>query len=251
MTGLMKKDFYIGKKFFLIGVGLFVLVLFFAYLIRFAFIYGNLRYLPAEDMVEELPSLDLVFTFLPALLLLVLWLQSWIYPIYMDIQCKWYLYCFSTPADTRTLVRTKYAELFLAWVGGFLLAVLSSLAYGSFFGFHYVKLGFIVYTIASLFLLLCSMCMIPLSYRYKTADAVVGRMVLCFLLPLYLIVGFLFIHLADLLGEDHLLALAKHWIFRHRFSLSIAGLCILAMVFFISYWISIKFIERRDMVCGG
>lgn len=249
MTGLMKKDFYLSKKFILIGAGLFILGLFFAYLIRFSFLYGNLQYMPAEEKAEELPMLNIVFTILPALLLLVLWMQSCIYPIYMDIQCKWYLCCFSAPVDSKLLIRTKYAELFLAWSGGLFLALASALVYGFFFGFHYTKLGFYGYITAALFVLLCSMCMIPLSYRYKTVNAVVSRMVLCLLLPLYLGGGFLFIHLSELLGSN-LPTVAKKWLLCHRFSLSITGLSILGAIFFVSYKLSLKFVERRDMICG-
>lgn len=250
MKGLIKKDYLLGKKFFLIGIGLFLAMLFFAYLVRFAFIYGNLQYLSSEDIAENIPALDICFTLLPPLLLMVLWLQAWIYPVFADIQCKWYLFCFSTSTTSANIVQTKYGELILTWIFGGLLASLSTLLYGNIFGFHYAKFGFYLYLILSLFFLLCSMCIIPLSYCYKTPDAVALRMVLCCLLPLYLAVGFLFLHFSSIFGEAKLLAIAKNWLLQQKFYLVMGGFGISILVLAVSYRISLNLINRRTLICG-
>ena len=95
MTGLLKKDFYIGRRFLLLGVGLFLFGILFGYLIRFSFIYGNLALLDASALTENVLMVDIVFTLVPVLLLLILFFQGSLSSIYTDFSCKWHLYAFS------------------------------------------------------------------------------------------------------------------------------------------------------------
>ena len=83
MSGLLKKDFYIGKKFLLLGIGLFLFGLLFGYLIRFLFIYGNLAHLDASEFSDNVLMIDIVFTFVPVLVLLILFFQGSLSSIYI------------------------------------------------------------------------------------------------------------------------------------------------------------------------
>ncbi|MDE5951465.1 MAG: hypothetical protein K2H12_07795, partial [Acetatifactor sp.] len=65
VRGLWKKDYYLGRQYLLLGAVISLLLIFMAYWIRLAFIYGNLALLPEEDRLDTLSGLDLIFPVLP------------------------------------------------------------------------------------------------------------------------------------------------------------------------------------------
>lgn len=248
MTGLLKKDFYNGKKFLLLGVGLFLFGLLFGYLIRFSFIYGNLAHLDASEFSDNVFMIDLVFTFVPALLLLILFFQGSISSIYTDFSCKWHLYAFSTPLTPQTLTIVKFAELLFLWLVAFLLELGTGYIYGTIFGFSNAKIGMTAYCFLAVCILLAGFCMIPMSYRYRTQNGVLTRLLVGVILPVYLVFGVIVLNFSEFATKFY--NTLKLWCISHKILLCGIAFFMILVVGFISYLICIRIIKRRDWVCG-
>lgn len=248
MSGLLKKDFYIGKKFLLLGIGLFLFGLLFGYLIRFSFIYGNLAHLDASEFSDNVLMIDIVFTFVPVLVLLILFFQGSLSSIYTDFSCKWHLYTFSAPLNPQTLTIVKFAELFCLWIVAFMLELGTGCIYGSVFGFSNAKTGMIAYCILAVCILLGGFCMIPMSYRYRTQNSVLTRLLLGFLLPVYLVFGVIVLNFSE--SATKIYNSLKLWCISHKVLLCVIAFFLIVIVGFINYLICIRIIKRRDCICG-
>lgn len=247
MTGLVKKDFYIGKNYLFIGAGLFFLGIVFSYIIRFAFIYGNLAKLEAAEFKESVLMVDLIFTLLPALLLLILFVQSVLSAIYTDFSCKWHLYISAAPISPQIIAGSKFLELIFLWILAFVLELCSSFVYGNIFGFSHAKSGILFYCVLAVVILLCSFCMIPMSYRYRTQNGVLIRMMLGFFLPVYLAFGIMLLHVEEL-NIDFFRSI-KFWMVSHKELLCTVTLGLFLLVGSLSYLVCIHLIKRRDLLC--
>lgn len=248
MIGLIKKDFDIGKNFLFIGMGLFFLGIAFAYIIRFAFIYGNLAQLDASEFADNVSMTDFIFTLLPALLLLILFFQAALSVIYTDFSCKWHLYTFAAPLKPQIIAATKFLELIFLWILAFALEFVSSSVYGTIFGFSDVKLGVLFYCVLAVIILLCGFCMIPMSYHYRTQNGVLIRMILGFFLPVYLAFGIMLLHVDKL--DINFFAAVKLWLFSHKELFCTVMLGLILLVGSLSYLVCLHLIKGREFLCG-
>jgi hypothetical protein len=88
---------------------------------------------------------DIVFTLVPVLLLLILFFQGSLSSIYTDFSCKWHLYAFSAPLNAQMIALVKFGELLCLWLVAFLLELGTGYIYGTIFGFANAKTGMIAY----------------------------------------------------------------------------------------------------------
>ena len=161
MRGLWRKDYYLGRKYLLLAAVIGALLIFMAYWLRLAFIYGNLRFLPQPDRQETLRGLDMGFPALPGVALLFITIKAVNVSVYADRQAGWNRYLLATPLGERVIVRAKYLEFIGAEVAALALGLIAAGVYG-------------------------------LCYRYASENIAVGGAFLGMLLPGYLTMGIFF-----------------------------------------------------------
>ena len=242
MIGLLKKDFFLSKKLFYIYCGLTLLIVALSYTIRFAFDYGNLA--KYDDSTNVC---DFIFTILPTLIFGVSSLLFTINPILEDKDSGFINYAISSPVSRKEIVFIKLIESFLlCFINGIALILLACI-YGSIFGFSDVISGIYMIIFLTFITLIINLTAIPLAFRCKTQNLVLGFLLLIYGAPTMatLIIS---TNVVPKKFEEFLMtAIPKYTKFCQNyldfFLLAIIAISIL--VSYVVYLISRKIIERR------
>lgn len=242
MRGLWKKDYYLGRQYLLLGAVISLLLIFMAYWIRLAYIYGNLALLPEEDRLDNLAGLDLIFPVLPGVVLLFMAVKAVNVSIYADRQAGWNRYLLSSPLGEKVIVRAKYLEFLGAEGAALTIGLLAAGIYGLFFGLDRVKIGCLGLAVALLVALLCECIMLPLSYRYQNENVAVGGAFLGMMLPGYLVLTLLM--LGNPNPEQTLQSLGN-WCRTHPWVILCAALGIATLALAVSYCVTLRIVEKR------
>ena len=242
MRGLWKKDYYLGRQYLLLGAVISLLLIFMAYWIRLAYIYGNLALLPQEDRLDNLAGLDMIFPVLPGVVLLFMAVKAVNVSIYADRQAGWNRYLLSSPLGEKVIVRAKYLE-FLGEEGAALtIGLLAAGIYGLFFGFDRVKIGCLGLAGALLVALLCECIMLPLSYRYQSENVAVGGAFLGTMLPGYLVLALLMLENPN---PEQTLQSLGNWCRIHPWVILCAALGIVTLALAVSYCVTLRIVRKR------
>lgn len=242
MRGLWKKDYYLGRQYLLLGAVISLLLIFMAYWIRLAYIYGNLALLPEEDRLDNLAGLDMIFPVLPGVVLLFMAVKAVNVSIYADRQAGWNRYLLSSPLGEKVIVRAKYLEFLGAEGAALTIGLLAAGIYGLFFGFDRVKIGCLGLAVALLVALLCECIMLPLSYRYQSENVAVGGAFLGTMLPGYLALTLLM--LAKPNPEQTLQSLGN-WCRTHPWVILCAAVGIATLALAVSYCVTLRIVGKR------
>ena len=242
MRGLWKKDYYLGRQYLLLGVAISLLLIFLAYWVRLAFIYGNLALLPEEDRLESMRGLDMIFPVLPGVVLLFMAIKAVNVSIYSDRQAGWNRYLLSSPLGEKVIVRAKYLEFLGAEGAALTIGLLAAGIYGLFFGFDRVKIGCLGLAVALLVALLCESIMFPLSYRYQNENVAVAAAFLGMLVPGYLVLALLMLANPNL--EQTLQSLGN-WCRTHPWVILCVVLGIVTLALTVSYCITLRIVGKR------
>lgn len=243
MRGLWKKDYYLGRQYLLLGAAVSLLLIFMAYWIRLAFIYGNLALLPQEDRLDTLSGLDMIFPVLPGVVLLFMAVKAVNVSIYADKQAGWNRYLLSSPLGEKVIVRVKYLEFLGAEGAALTIGMLAAGIYGLFFGFDWVKFGCLGLAVALLVALLCECIMLPLSYRYQSENVAVGGAFLGTMLP-----GFLALTLLMLANPnpEQTIQLMGNWCKTHPWVILCAAVGTVMLALVVSYCITLRIVGKRE-----
>ena len=248
MKGLVLKDFYMGKRFVILGTAGFFMMVVLSYLLRFAYIHGNLAMLDAPAIEDGIKTTDFSFTVLPGLVLLFLFVQAVTASVYADAKAGWNQYLFSSGLSEKQIVLAKYMEFIGLWIIGILFTLLFSAIYGGIFGFSNVKSGIYSFFLAAFLVAVCQCIMIPLAYRYQNENAVVGRTFIAFLLPGYLITGVFAVNgIIDPADFDS--SRISVWCKNHIAAMMAGAVLVLLAAVMISYGMSLKIVRRREVIC--
>lgn len=242
MRGLWKKDYYLGRQYLLLGAVISLLLIFMAYWIRLAYIYGNLALLPEEDRLDNLAGLDMIFPVLPGVVLLFMAVKAVNVSIYADRQAGWNRYLLSSPLGEKVIVRAKYLEFLGAEGAALTIGLLAAGIYGLFFGFYRVKIGCLGLAVALLVALLCESIMLPLSYRYQSENVAVAAAFLGTMLPGFLVLTLLM--LANPNPEQTLQSLGN-WCRTHPWVILFTALGIATLALAVSYGITLRIVGKR------
>lgn len=247
MRGYIRKDWYLSKKRGILLLVAFVLIMALSYLLRFAFDYGNLK--GSRGMI---PTCDMLFSFLPGIIFLFISVLATIDPILQDKTEKWNLFLFSGPVSNKKLAAVKLAEVYMMWFIGCGMMLCMDGIYGLVFGFEYSRAGIFLLMVVNVVTLILNLVSIPFSYRCKSQNGVVGRLILCFVLPVYL---FFFLYMMthqDSLPEEEVNVIPKVIQFYqdHLSLLVIVAVLLIGIFTEIAYYSSLSVIKRRHVLCG-
>lgn len=242
MKGLWRKDYYLGRKYLLLAGVISVLLIFMAYWLRLAFIYGNLRFLPQASRQESMQGLDMSFPALPGVILLFMTVKAVNVSVYADKQAGWNRYLLSTPLGEKVIVRSKYLEFIAAETVALALGVTAASVYGLCFGFARARVGYLGLAGAFLLAVLCECIMLPLAYRYQSENIAVGGAFLGMLLPGYLLMGVFVMRVSD---PEQFLRLVGNWCASHLGLLLCAELGVILLTLAVSSFLTLSVVKKR------
>lgn len=242
MRGLWRKDFYLGKKYLLLGAVMSALLVFLSYWMRLAFIYGNLALLPEADWTESTRSLDLVLPVLPGVALLFIGIKAVNVSVYADRQAGWNSYLRASPLGERVIVVSKYLEFLEMELVTLALSLAVVSVYGLFFGFERLQIWCLSLLGAAVLASLCESILLPVSYRYQSENMAVGFAFLGMMLPGYLAAGVVAVSISD---SEQVLEQYGSWFKSHLWWLMAAALGIAALFLALSYGISLRIVKTR------
>lgn len=242
MIGLLKKDFFLSKKLFYIYCGLTLLIVALSYTIRFAFDYGNLAKYDSSPYV-----CDFMFSIVPTLIFIIVSVLFTINPILEDKDSGFINYVVSTPISRKDMVLLKIGEALLLCITNCLIMLLFNCIYGAVFGFSNIISGIYVVILLSFVILIINLTAIPLAFRCKTQNLVVGFLLLIYFVPI-MVTFVISININDKKFETFLVtAVPKYTDFckNHLGLLFISAIAVSAFVSYIVYLISRRILERR------
>lgn len=170
MKGLVLKDFYLSKKYLLLGVFAYIILVIFSYIFRFAFIYGNL-----VNYQENVGFVDEFFTVVQGATLLMFAVSAVTEPVYSDLADGFNRFTAASPVNSKNLVGAKFLEAGVLFVNALAWNSIASLVYGGKFGYDNVKTGYLIFLVIALYAVVVFAIQMPLIYRYRNKNAVVSR----------------------------------------------------------------------------
>lgn len=257
ITAVIKKDLMISRKSNIIGITVYLLIVMLAFLLRFAYIYGNLA---SADMFDS--EADRVFSlaYMDMMMPLVISIVSVLVPSkYIisssdsDFKCRWFSVLYSAGAYEKYAMAAKHIETILSMLCG---AVLNLAACGVYFGFFaseysetLILLGAIIFPlIAASAVFIMSMLM----YVFKKSETVGG--IAFFSIFIFIGVKFSgkFISGLEEATSDPINTMNS---FAERLSANISSVtAVCAAVFVIvgvvTYFIGTALLKRREKLCG-
>ena len=245
MKGLILKDYYISKKFLIIGSCGFLLGDILLYLFRFSFIYGNFRNLSIEELASGIKTTDLVLPVVAGLIFLFAVVAGTDNSIYKDNSSGWFLHLFSSHISAKEIAGAKYTQFAFLWLTGLIASLINMVIYGLVFGFRYVAPAMVIFYIIAALISLIQCIILPMAYRYRNQNAVIGRLLIICIIPAMAVLVLVSNKFETLLENAHpILFLRNH-------SLPVIGIAtaVIIVSFVISYKRSVKLLERKELFC--
>lgn len=245
--GYVLKDFYLGRKYLVIGVAAFFAMIMFSYILRFSFIYGNLSVLE-EDYAY---MTDIIFNILPGFVLMVLGMQAVVAPIYADAAAGWNIFAYASPVSDKKAVALKVFQMAAVWIGSSLAAGAASAVYGAVFGGELAKSGFRIFMVIALFILAVFALMLSFAYKYGNSNSVAIRTLIIVLVLGYGIAGILVVTGAiNLESSESLRTVLQpltQWWSSHIPAMTAALLCAGTVLLGGAYQMAVRVYTRRAL----
>lgn len=245
MKGLILKDYYISKKFLIIGSCGFLLGDILLYLFRFSFIYGNFRNLSIEELASGIKTTDLVLPVVAGLIFLFAAISGTDNSIYKDNSSGWFLHLLSSHISSKEIAGAKYFEFAFLWFTVLLASLINMVIYGLVFGFRYAAPAMVIFYIIAAFIFLIQCIILPMAYRYRNQNAVIGRLLIICVIPAMAVFVLVSNKYETLLENAHTI------LFLRNHSLPVIGIAtaVIIVSFVISYMRSVKLLERKELFC--
>ncbi len=131
MKGLIYKDFYLGRKFFLFSFLFFFITALLFVLIRLSMICGNLAHgILTKDEMDNIKTFSL---YVPCLVLFIPFCTDG-GVIFSDYTSKWHRFCYSTSLSDTSIVSSKYIAVLIRLTFSFIISILYNLLMCAFTG---------------------------------------------------------------------------------------------------------------------
>ncbi len=252
MMGYIKKDWYLSRKPLLVCAVLTALTTALSYYIRFAFDYGNLT---APEARANIPMCDILFCMISSIVFLFCSVMATIDTILQDKKAHWNFFLLSTPISDRQIILLKIAECYAFVLTGTIFMLAINGIYGLVFGFQNVYAGCLILFVVCLSTLLLHLISLPFAYRGDSQNAVIGKLMLVTVVPIYLLLmGYALTHIERLddLGLSGDISLVLLQFFRERAWIFIpAAIMLTIAATAAAYFGSLTAIKKRQRFCGS
>ena len=245
MKGLILKDYYISKKFLIIGSCGFLLGDILLYLFRFSFIYGNFRNLNIEEMASGIKTTDLILPVVAGLIFLFAAIAGTDNSIYKDNSSGWFLHLFSSHISAKEIAGAKYIEFCFLWFAGLIVSLINMVIYGLVFDFEYVAPAMVIFYIIASLICLMQCIILPMAYRYQNQNVVIGKLLIICVIPAMAILVYTMNRFDALLSNLHPVSFFRN----HSLPVILIATAVIIIAFVISYMRSVKLLERKELFC--
>ena len=179
MKGLLFREFYLGRKYYMMSLLMFLLVMTISLLTNLSLICGNLSRLSEDSIFQVNENALTIMTILPCLVIFISFCTDG-GVTFSDYNTHWLKYCGTTPMSERKIVTVKFTAKIISLVTAFILSLIYTVILGAItgdrFSFSAFKNLFIIFTFAVVF----SSIFIMLSIDCKDKNAVTKRLVAIF-----------------------------------------------------------------------
>ncbi|MGN1411203.1 MAG: ABC-2 transporter permease [Oscillospiraceae bacterium] len=260
MKGLILKDFYLSKKSLIMNTWIFVLLQFLVYIVRFAFIYGNLAKQPIDELTYSLNMVDIIVPLLTTLISFLPLMSIVNSPLYQDFNCKWNMFAYTTPYTENQMIKVKYLESMSMWIVCTILGTLLNGIYYFIFktetALFSLKISFLIcfIVLAIEFILLIATYNVKKSKTVEAMFTVVFS--ICWIAVMFKLIRFMedppekYRNLSDGEITNLILNNTKNWISSNYGLLFIICISLAIILGVISYKVCVSLLKRRDRVCG-
>lgn len=254
LKAMLIKDYYASRKLFITSSLTFVLFQIIIYLIRFAYIYGNLAdpsYFNDSDtdMVSSMNNLDIIFPIMTMLSANLIFSMIIVSPLFMDFKCRWYSFSFTTSVTEKDIAAVKIIECAASVAASLILGLIFNGIYCMFFSNEYSKAGVLAGTALLMIFGILSLIYLSIALALKKQQSV-QVILLIFMCAIYGICGGLFVRFADVISEINIFDMAISWISEYGVIIVIAEIFIFIITAIISYIADVNILKRREKVCG-
>lgn len=249
MKGLLYKEFYLGRKTYIL---FFVLAFVFSLLGFFVFlsmICGNLRWMPEEDPV----SVDIfVMTFLYVPFLMSLFaVNGSNQSVYSDYASNWMTYSYTLPTSAIKAVGVRYLSGILIFPLCIFYGILNALVISGISKYSLDAEIFKNMVVCLVFAVLIFALNVPMALKCKTQQAVSTRWGILFI-AFYVLIGIIGVNTGmmdqEVDGNRYILEMFHKYEIIRDMLLPFVPLLIL-MVLGISFWCSVKIYQGREGKC--
>lgn len=254
MKGMIYRELYLARKTYLVGGIAVVLFVLLGVLIRLSLVYGNLAELE-EDAFEfvDLASYY-AFSYLPLVLLGITFSGDG-GVIISDYRSKWSLYSYTLPLKEQAQAAVKFVIKVGFLLLNFLLGIANLALFAGLSG-RSIEIGsiknlFIVMMLAGVI----SAAVTPMTIRYKSANAVVIRIVIAVILAW---IGFVYwlksqfemilTQQKDLIIDDVLVDMVFEILIKFRDTLAMLAPGLLLLVLVLGYLATVRQLKKREIM---
>lgn len=129
MKHLLYKEFYLGRKYYITSLLLFLIVSLMGILIRISMKCGNLANLSAETFNSLDSATFTVFTYLPSVILFISSCTDG-GVIFSDYNTKWAIFCYTAPISEKKTVGIKFIAKIIILTAALILGVTNAIIIG-------------------------------------------------------------------------------------------------------------------------
>ena len=245
MKGLLFREFYLGRKYYLLSSLMFLLVMTLSLMMNLSLICGNLSRLSENSVFQIDENAFTIMKFLPCLVIFISFCTDG-GVTFSDYNTNWLKYCSTTPMSHKKIVGVKFIAKLITLVIAFVLSLIYTAVLGGItstsLSFSAIKNLIILFTLAVLF----SSIFLTLSIIYKDKNAVAVRMVGIFA-ALYIPCMFYMVKLMNNAADDDIFqsTVIPGFDNLRRILLPLSPVIIILSAV-VGYIISVRFMKRRE-----
>lgn len=245
MKGLLFREFYLGRKYYLLSSLMFLLVMMISLLINLSLICGNLSRLSEDSVFQINENACTIVTILPCLVIFISFCTDG-GVTFSDCETNWLKYCCTTPMPEKKFVGVKFTAKIITLVIALVLSVIYTAILGGItdnpLNLSAFKNIIILFDLAVLF----SSIFLTLSIRYKNKNSVTMRFVGIFA-ALYIPCMFYMVTLMNNASDDDVFQSIVIPCFENlrKILLPISPIIIIVPVC-VCYVLSVRFMKRRE-----
>ncbi len=176
MKGLLFREFYLARKYYLLSAAMFFLVALMSILVNLSMICGNLSRLSEDSLFQINDNAVTILTILPCLVVFISFCTDG-GVTFSDYETNWIKYSFTTPLLEKQTVKVKFTANIISMAAAFVLSLCYLIILGGVTGSGISFNDFKNLLILLTFAIIISCLFLAFSIRYKNKNAVALRLI--------------------------------------------------------------------------
>lgn len=176
MKGLLFREFYLGRKYYLLSFAMYLLIAVMSILVNLSMICGNLSRLSEDSIFQINENASTILKILPCIVIFLSFCTDG-GVLFSDYKTSWIKYCCTTPILEKQLVKVKFTAKIISLAAALILSIAYLLILEGITGNDFPFSTFKNIVILFSFSVIVSSIFLMLSIRYKDKNAVAIRLI--------------------------------------------------------------------------